>query len=210
VRLRLALWPAARVAGRLGALREKYLVEIVAPLMTTDALPEFVAVTVRVLLLPGVTLPKLRLAFPRERLPTAFVEPPPALTPWHPTREPRAKRSSPAASVVPRQRIGVCLDCFCIVRCWKRNRPSREGLAFHQSETYGAIEVDFEGTCRESTNGLVLQLLRISTPSSLVRLINSPTTFLRLLASRAALFRNDQLFSPEVPRGSAPSGVQRT
>jgi hypothetical protein len=40
----------------------------------------------------------------------------------------------------------------------------------------------------------------------------SPTTFLHLLASRAALFRNDprQLFSPEVPRGSAPSGVQRT
>ena len=99
--LRLALWPAARVEGRLGAVSEKYLVEIVALLMTTDALPEFVAVTVRVLLLPGVTLPKFRLAFPSERLPTGFVEPPPALTPWHPTIEPTAKRSSIAANVFP-------------------------------------------------------------------------------------------------------------
>lgn len=102
VTLRFALWPAARVAGRLGALSEKYLVEMVALLMMTDALPEFVAVTVRVLLLPGVTLPKFRLALPRERLPTGFVELAPALTPWHATSEPMAERSSIAASAFPR------------------------------------------------------------------------------------------------------------
>ena len=102
VTLRLALWPAERVAGRLGAVSEKYFVEIVALLMRTAAFPELVAVTARVLLLPGATLPKFRLAFPRERLPTGFEEPPPVLTPWHPISEPMATRSSMAASVFPR------------------------------------------------------------------------------------------------------------
>ena len=113
--LRFALWPAGRVEGRLGEVSEKYLVEIVALLMVTEALPEFVAVTVRVLLLPGVTLPKLRLALPSERLPIGLVEFPPELTPWHPISEPTAKRSRVAASPFPRRFLGVILTCFRIV-----------------------------------------------------------------------------------------------
>jgi len=105
------------MAGRAGADSEKYLVEVDALLMVTDALPEFVAVTERVLLPPGVTLPKLRPVFPSERLPTGFVEPPPVLTPWHPTNEATAKRSNNAASVFPAKFVGVLrTDCFRIIR----------------------------------------------------------------------------------------------
>jgi len=46
--------------GRLGDVREKYFVETAALLIVTDFVPEFVAVTLRVLLLPLATLPKLR------------------------------------------------------------------------------------------------------------------------------------------------------
>jgi hypothetical protein len=67
--LRVVLCPAAIVRGRLGALIAKYLVETDALEIVTDAFPEFVAVTVRVLLPPALTLPKSRLAFPRVRLP---------------------------------------------------------------------------------------------------------------------------------------------
>src|SRR5579871_1441388 len=52
------LCPAAIVAGRLGAFKEKYFVEIAALLTTTELLPLFVAVTVMVLLVPACTLPK--------------------------------------------------------------------------------------------------------------------------------------------------------
>jgi hypothetical protein len=63
----VVLCPAARVTGRLGSVREKYLLEIAAALMVIEAVPEFVAVTVRVLRLPGATPPKSRLALSKER-----------------------------------------------------------------------------------------------------------------------------------------------
>lgn len=69
LKVRDALWPAASAAGRLGDVNAKYLLEIVAPLMLTGAFPEFVALTVRVLLMPGATLPKFKAELPRERLP---------------------------------------------------------------------------------------------------------------------------------------------
>ena len=52
------LCPAGTVTGRVGATREKLLVEIETLLTDTDAGPEFVTVAVRVLLLPTATLPK--------------------------------------------------------------------------------------------------------------------------------------------------------
>ena len=64
----VALCPAGTVTGRLGAAREKYLVEIVALLTVTDAGPEFVAVAVRVALLPAATLPKSSVVLSRERV----------------------------------------------------------------------------------------------------------------------------------------------
>lgn len=61
--------PAAIVAGRLGARREKELVEMAALLIVIDALPLFVAASVMVLLLPIGTLPKFRFSAVKERLP---------------------------------------------------------------------------------------------------------------------------------------------
>lgn len=55
--------------GRPGVFREKYWLEIDALLTVTEALPVFDAVTVSVLLVPAVTLPKSRLALLRDRVP---------------------------------------------------------------------------------------------------------------------------------------------
>lgn len=62
------LCPAAMVIGRLGELREKYLVEIAMLLMVSDADPEFVAVVEMVLLEPVLTLPKFKEADVNESL----------------------------------------------------------------------------------------------------------------------------------------------
>jgi len=67
--LRFALDPGASKRGSAGAAKAKYFVENEALLMVTDFAPELVALTVRVLLVPGVTSPKSRLAFPRARVP---------------------------------------------------------------------------------------------------------------------------------------------
>lgn len=57
------------VTGRLGAVIEKDLVVIASLLIVTGVFSEFVAVTVRVLLLPAATLPKLRVVLPNDRRP---------------------------------------------------------------------------------------------------------------------------------------------
>ena len=61
------------VAGRLGALSVKYLVEMETLLMLTAAAPVFDAERVKVLLVPAVTLPKSRLALLRRIVPTWVV-----------------------------------------------------------------------------------------------------------------------------------------
>ena len=88
------LCPAAKVRGRLGAFREKYLVEILTLLIVTDAGPELVAVADRVLLLPAVTLPKFRVAVARERVPGCGWLEEAALKPWQPTRKASPARRS--------------------------------------------------------------------------------------------------------------------
>lgn len=95
----VALCPAVTVTGRLGETREKYLVEIVTLLTVTDAGPEFVAVAVRVLLLPSVTLPKSSVAFSRERVVDCCWLEEPALKPWQLIRKVRPARrtNAPAA-----------------------------------------------------------------------------------------------------------------
>lgn len=67
--LSVSLPPAGSTRGRLGLLRAKYLVETEALLMVTDFVPEFEALTVRVLLEPTETLPKFRVPADRPRLP---------------------------------------------------------------------------------------------------------------------------------------------
>jgi hypothetical protein len=63
--------------GSVGAAKAKYLVDTEALLIVTEAFPEFVAVTVSVLLALGLTSPKSRLALLRTRLPLGWPPPEP-------------------------------------------------------------------------------------------------------------------------------------
>jgi len=107
--LTVVLCPAARETGRVGAVSEKYLVENATPLTLTVAVPEFVAVTVRVLLAPVVMLPKLRFIALNESVPDGWPgEPePPALTPWQPARNVSPARRSRAAVIFSTDREQV-------------------------------------------------------------------------------------------------------
>ena len=90
------------VAGKLGAVIEKLALDTVALLMVTAADPEFVAVTVSVLVTPATTLPKSMLAFARERVPTCcwvFLAGVPALSPAQPARKERPSRSINSCAV---------------------------------------------------------------------------------------------------------------
>jgi len=69
----VALCPGATVAGRLGAVREKNCVEMVALLTVIEVSPLFVAVKVNVSLVPAGTLPKLRPVVPMVRTPLDVV-----------------------------------------------------------------------------------------------------------------------------------------
>jgi len=84
------------VAGKLGAVTEKLLLEMVALLTVTAADPELVTVTVSVLVAPATTLPKSMLAFARDRFPICCwvsLEGLPALNPWQPAKKERPNRS---------------------------------------------------------------------------------------------------------------------
>ena len=119
----VVLCPAATVIGRLGVTREKYLVEIAAALTVTDAGPEFVAVTVRVLLLPAATLPKSRVVVNRERvLDWGWTEEFAVLRPWQPTRKVTAAISSQAPATFPRGLEPIaCSAVSRIVSHWNRS-----------------------------------------------------------------------------------------
>lgn len=67
--LRFVLCPADSATGNVVAANAKYCVEAEALLMFTVLFPEFVTVSVRLLLVFGATRPKSRLALPRARFP---------------------------------------------------------------------------------------------------------------------------------------------
>lgn len=95
-KLIVELWPAPTTAGRLGALSEKYLLEMEALVMVTEAVPVFEAVAVSVLLVPASTLPKSRLAPLMAKAPDCcrsedLLE----LNPWQPAIVARHRRASP-------------------------------------------------------------------------------------------------------------------
>ena len=69
--LNVALCPAASDNGRDGEVIAKYLVEIETLLTLTVLLPELFAVTVRVLVVFVVTLPKSRVVLARTRFPVS-------------------------------------------------------------------------------------------------------------------------------------------
>jgi hypothetical protein len=75
--LRFVLCPADKEMGKLGAVNAKYFVDTDALPMLTALFPEFVTVSVRLLLLVGETFPKSRLALPRTKVPICWLLPPP-------------------------------------------------------------------------------------------------------------------------------------
>ena len=79
--LRVMLPPAAIETGSVGDAIAKYLVEMETPVTMTAFSPEFVAVTVKVLVVFEGTFPKSRLVFPSTRLPIGSWFEPLALTP---------------------------------------------------------------------------------------------------------------------------------
>jgi hypothetical protein len=92
------LWPARIVTGRLGALNEKYWVEIVTLLTVMEAVPVFDTVMVNVLLVSAVTVPKSRMAPLKDKVPVCgcteadLLE----LNPWQPTIVARQRRTIPS------------------------------------------------------------------------------------------------------------------
>jgi len=73
--LSVTVCPAASDSGSEGEVIAKYFVENDALLILTVFVPALLAVTVRVLLVFGVTLPKSILALPRSRFPLDWPEP---------------------------------------------------------------------------------------------------------------------------------------
>lgn len=118
--LKETLCPAAMTTGRLGAVREKYLVDSATLLIVTGCASEFAAVTVSVLLLPKVTLPKLRLDAPNERLPVCcwLEEELAALKPWQPTSRLRQASNSKVAAAL----VGLSEEIF-LASCILRHEP---------------------------------------------------------------------------------------
>jgi hypothetical protein len=166
----VALCPAATVIGRLGAIREKYWVEIAALLTLTDAGPEFVAVTVRVLLLPAVTLPKSRVAVSRERVLDCFwLEEPAALTPWHPIRKVRAARRTNAPTTFPRCLEQITLATVSSIVSHGTLGPGSttvtvctRGRAHHDSEATRENATDLRGTPHRPPEGHQEEAVRTS------------------------------------------------
>jgi hypothetical protein len=100
------LWPASTATGRVGALNEKYWLEIVALLTVMEAVPVLVAVMVSVLLVPAVTLPKSRVPVFNDKVPpTGCVIAGLELNPWQPTIVARQSRTIP--SLLARLRFTV-------------------------------------------------------------------------------------------------------
>lgn len=83
------------VAGKLGAVTEKMLLDTFALLTVTAADPELVAVTVRVFVAPATTLPKSMLAFAKDNVPSCCwvsLGGLPALSPWQAAKKESPKR----------------------------------------------------------------------------------------------------------------------
>ena len=74
--LKFTLNPAASDTGNVGEANAKYLVDTDAPLMVTALFPELVTMSVRLLVVLGLTFPKFRLALPRTRFPVCWLAPP--------------------------------------------------------------------------------------------------------------------------------------
>src|SRR3954464_3946452 len=97
------------VAGKLGAVTTKLLLDTVALLTVTAADPELVAVTVSVSVVPATTLPKSMLGFASDKVPSCgwvSLGGLPALSPWQ-----AHKKESPKRSITRR---AIFQECFAL------------------------------------------------------------------------------------------------
>jgi hypothetical protein len=143
------LCPASTATGRVGALNEKYWLEIVALLTVIEAVPVLVAVIVSVLLVPAVTLPKSRVPVLNDKVPpTGCVIAGLALNPWQPTIIARQRRTIPSwltrfhftAPVLSKHFIG---------RSQKDDNAQTSRIDFDDHAEFGPktkIRTGFEGT----------------------------------------------------------------
>lgn len=154
----------------MGALREKYWLEIEAVLTVTEAVPVFEAVTVSVLLVPAVTLPKSRLALFRDKVPASVdcVAALAELNPWQPSRKVRSAKRSEAPATFQRRfeqialaevsRIvsrGTIAPGFsdCLYDGFLSNAPCTPGEVHHESGGVDRFATDIRGTVHNGTNG---------------------------------------------------------
>ena len=97
--------------GRLGAVSEKYLLEIEALLTVRETVPVFEAAAVMVLLWPAVTMPKSRLAPLKAKVPSGCccAADLPELNPWQPTRKvrPTTRSNAPITFLICFEQIAV-------------------------------------------------------------------------------------------------------
>ena len=152
-RLTDVLWPGRIATGRVGALKEKYWLEIVTLLTVTEAMPVFDAVIVSVLLVPAATVPKSTLAWLRVNVPVCgcVLADLLALNPWQPIRKVSPARRNAAAITFPK-----CLEqtyvggVFRIVSrgtCpWFYDCLCARGKVHRKSGGPGEIATDIRGT----------------------------------------------------------------
>ena len=151
--------PAGIVTGRLGALNEKYWLEMDALLTVTDAVPVFDKVIVRVLLARALTAPKSKLVPIRDKVPDCActfvdlfeVE----LNPWQPTRKPSPSKSSNAHAAFLICFAGLSFARLCRMVSLRNQGPHVPyedictGGAHQDIGAPGAFKVDCGSTCRK-------------------------------------------------------------
>ncbi len=149
------LCPAAIVSGRLGAVRTKYFVDTAALLRVSAEVPEFVALTVIVLLVPIATLPKFRIDVPTDKLIVCCVLVGPAeLNPWHPTKRQRQKIARNALAFVLSRVVDLSRMSFVVMTGVQDGAPfavhdncvCAVGAAPDECAASGPVGEDFQGT----------------------------------------------------------------
>jgi len=108
--LKVTFCPTGITIGNAGEVKVKYFVEELAPLMVTGADPELVALIVRILLFPAVTLPKSKVPFAIDRAPAADCPPPEELNPMQPVKDNRVGMRTRMPAIAKKWLLGSSGD----------------------------------------------------------------------------------------------------
>ena len=194
-RLKVALCPVAIVVGKLGAVTEKLLLETVALLTVTDADPEFVTVTASVLVVPATTLPKSRLAFASDRLPSCgwlLLGGLPALRPWQAAKKESPNRSTNRRAVFHEFLALSWAGCgraveFGVIR-GVMSHPPTDVVSGEDHQQCGPMlpnKTDFGGTCLLRAEGQRSRVTNSSLPNTTSASYVCPREGLKLVCAAA-------------------------